>query len=81
MKLNVKSKCTVTLTQTRAYVNINFKSEKQKRFLLWIIEICTCQICTICATSSQNFLGKDPKSLLPLPKHIQTSYTYTLYTT
>ena len=27
-------------------------------------------------TSSQNFLGKDPKSLLPLPEHIYKFHTH-----
>ena len=48
---------------------------KAKTFSLIDIKSKFVQICTICATSSQNFLGKGPKSLLPFPNinlfHIQ----------
>ena len=49
---------------------------KVKTFSLIDIKPKFVQICTICTTSSQNFLGKEPNSLFPLPKHILISYPY-----
>ena len=80
MTLNVKyqrtDRCTVTLTQTESVSNTTLKVQciSKNVFSDGYSKYMYVQIFTICTISSQNCLGKDPKSLSPLPKHKRSSY-------